>query len=725
MIVDGVLTATGLQARLAGSTGHSGMLKIGLAQENPLFQMEMMLTADLGQAQRIVQRIVHDPRIAQELDRITDLKGTGTGKLILGDSLTHVQVRLENADMNLSFNYQGVPYPIKMSKGNVNVMNDQIALRGASATLGKSEVTGFDATVTWAKKVHLDVSAEHSGLVLDELYPWLNSMKGVKVFPKDCQGITGRLDVSSARFTGSIDAPPQQWRSTAAVAISGIELKINDFPGSIKLAKGKFKLDSGQLTVQNVMAAGLDANLSLNGRITNAFSPSGQHLDLTVDGTMGKESVVWLQDRLKIPKAYALRPPLMLSSLRVVGLPARTLLISGGITVKDGPQLTLALEHQPEGLKVEKLTVKDQHSEAAVTLLTGQKGLEFSFVGFLSSETLGGLFADSQWGKGRVEGDFSVQWSEATKTGGAAKGFLQGSNIQIPLPSGHGVLIPQILLKADGSKIQAEASSLSWRDITWSPVAATLSFDQDMLVIKIDQAALCGIDSPGVVMVTGKDFDIDLSLQGKNVDVSTSYSCLTRENVKMTGTLEFSSQIKAKGQMGELINKLEGPLQMTFRQGVIEQGRVLSILLKILNVTEIVKGRLPHVARSGFTYSVITVDGHMSNGKLVVDKLLVDGETANILGSGEIDMAKATVNLELLASPFKTVDSIIKHIPGVNYLMRGSLVMIPVSVKGEWANPKVSLLSPSAVSKNVLQLGARTLKLPYKVLESVLSGGRK
>ena len=115
----------------------------------------------------------------------------------------------------------------------------------------------------------------------------------------------------------------------------------------------------------------------------------------------------------------------------------------------------------------------------------------------------------------------------------------------------------------------------------------------------------------------------------------------------------------------------------------------------------------------------------MSNGKLVVDKLLVDGETANILGSGEIDMAKGTVNLELLASPFKTVDSIIKHIPGVNYLMRGSLVMIPVSVKGEWANPKVSLLSPSAVSKNVLQLGARTLKLPYNVLESVLSGGKK
>jgi hypothetical protein len=213
-------------------------------------------------------------------------------------------------------------------------------------------------------------------------------------------------------------------------------------------------------------------------------------------------------------------------------------------------------------------------------------------------------------------------------------------------------------------------------------------------------------------------------MQGKDLDVGTSYSCLTQGRVKMTGTMEISSRIKAKGEMGELIGKLEGPLTMTFREGMIKQNRILSTLLEVLNVTEIVKGRLPNMATTGFEYTIITVEGQFSKGKLILDKLFVDGETLDILGFGEIDLDKGTVNLELLAAPFKTVDSIIKYLPGINYLMGGSLVVIPVSVKGDLANPTVTVMSPSSVSKGLLNLGARVLKLPYKMMESIIKGGK-
>lgn len=193
----------------------------------------------------------------------------------------------------------------------------------------------------------------------------------------------------------------------------------------------------------------------------------------------------------------------------------------------------------------------------------------------------------------------------------------------------------------------------------------------------------------------------------------------------MTGTMEFFCHIKAKGERGEIVGKLEGPLTMTFRQGVIEQNRILSTLLEVLNVTEIVKGRLPNMATTGFAYTEITVDGQFKNGKLIVDKLYVDGETLDILGFGEIDIEKQTVNLELLAAPFKTVDTIIKYVPGVNYLMGDSLVVVPVNVAGTLTDPKVSVMSPSAVSKGLLNLGSRVLKLPYKLMESIITGGKK
>ena len=67
----------------------------------------------------------------------------------------------------------------------------------------------------------------------------------------------------------------------------------------------------------------------------------------------------------------------------------------------------------------------------------------------------------------------------------------------------------------------------------------------------------------------------------------------------------------------------------------------------------------------------------------------MDGETLDLLGKGEINLEDRTVDMQLLAAPFQTVDSIVKHIPGVNYLLAGSLVRIPVSISGHLTDPKV------------------------------------
>jgi hypothetical protein len=722
-IADGVLAGTGLLARLDGSTGHAGMLKIGLAEDDDRFQMELMLDADLGQVPRIVKPILEKPEFDSAIDRLSNLKGTGAGKLVLGDHLSDLHVRLEDADINLSFIYQGVPYPISLTKGRVNYSNDQIELRGGEGTVGASALSGLGVTANWAKKLHLDISAERCGLVLDELYPWLNSMQGVRILLKDFKDISGRLDLSSASFVGDVDAP-QPWNYSAAGSLRGVLLKTNRFPGTIRLARGNVALDPKQVTVHDLAAAGLDANLTLDGSVIGVSAPAGRKIDLTVNGTAGKDAVAWLEDTLKLPKEYAVRAPVTLKDTRVSWQADKALSISGGMSVKDGPRLNLDLHYRPEELKVEKLTVNDQYSDAALTYVVGRDGLGVGFNGRLRSETLAGVFVNPKWGKGSLEGDVSLNLPKDTETGASAKGQLKGVQIVLPLDSGDEVSIGQVLLKANGSRVQADATTLSWRDLTWSPLRTTITSHNNKIAIKLDQAALCGIDSPGVVNIDGKNVGLDVTLQGKNLGIRTSYTCLTQGRVKMTGKMDFFSHLKAKGEVDELISKLQGPLKMTFSNGIIEQDRVLSMVLEVLNVTEIVKGRLPDLAATGFKYTLITVEGQFKDGKLIFDKLFMDGETLDILGYGEIDLEKETLNLELLAAPFKTVDTIIKYIPGVNYLMGGSLVVIPVSVKGALADPEVSVMSPSSVSKSLLNLGERTIKLPYKVIESIITGGK-
>ena len=724
VIADGVLTGTNLQAQSTGATGYGGLLKIGLAEEDDRFQLELMLNADLGQVQPIVKRLIENPNILREIDRITNLKGTGMGKLILGDSLTDINAMIVNADVNLSCNYQKVPYPISITNGMVNMRKDQVELQGVNATVGKSEVSGLGVVVNWAKNVRLDISAKRSRLSLDELFPWLNSINNLRMFFKTVQDVSGRLELSSANFAGDVGSP-QRWNYAAAGAVSGVNLKVNDVPGAIKLTKGNFQLDQTHLNMQGLVAEGLDATLTLNGIVSGFSSQSEQKVDVTVAGTMGKDSVQWLQGTLELPKSYVIRTPVILQGVRVSGRPKQDVSISGGITVKDGPQLTLDIQYQPRETRGEKLTVKDQFSEADITFLSKNDSLQASFNGRLRSETLVGLLVSPKWGKGDFQGDFSVDLPQRSANSASAKGSLKGINVSIPLASDEEVSVGQILLEADGAKVKAAANSLSWRNFTWDPLVATISFNRDTYTIKVDRAALCGVDSPGVVHITGEDFDLDVTLQGKNLDIATSYSCLTQGRVKMTGKMDFLSQIKAKGDLGKLVGKLEGPLKMTFRQGVIEQNRILSTLLEVLNVTEIVKGRLPNLATKGFQYTIITVEGHFKNGKLFLDNIFVDGETLDILGFGEIDIEKESVHLELLASPFKTVNTVIKYMPGINYLMGGSLVVIPVSVNGALANPSVSILSPSSVSKGLLNLGTRVFKLPYKMMESIIMGGEE
>ncbi len=90
-----------------------------------------------------------------------------------------------------------------------------------------------------------------------------------------------------------------------------------------------------------------------------------------------------------------------------------------------------------------------------------------------------------------------------------------------------------------------------------------------------------------------------------------------------------------------------------------------------------------------------------------------------MLGKGTLDFKQMTLDVELLAAPFKTVDSAIKSIPGVNYLMAGNLISIPVGVKGDVADPKVSIMSATDISSSFLDFAERAIKSPLKLIESL------
>ncbi len=717
IISKGVLQATGLSTRLEGSTGRDGSLLVGLAKDNDLFQLELTLSANLAETATILHRVVADPAFIAELEKITNVQGTSNARLTLGDSLKDINAKVEASDIKFSADYQRVPLPINITQGQFTFSKEKIAFSNLGGTLGKSHFTDFSCLITKTKTISLDISSGPLELVTAELYPWIASLEGLRHQLQDIKRVQGQIDVSALKFTGPI-GNPLEGKYTATGKIQDLSIETTLFPSTINFARGGVTVSPRQLSFTQLHTATQDAAVILSGNI-KGFPQRLNRIELALDGHMGPKSVKWLADTLELPEAYAVRSPLGISGAQISWQPESTASFKGTVAVDKGPKIIADVGYQQKLLQVRQLTIKDQYSDANLVFDIKNNQKEFRFNGKLQEETLKNLFIKNPVSGGQLEGNLSVVVPRNRTTKIVAEGQLTGKNVPIPLPSGNGVDIDQITLRADGSDIRADVTRLSWQGLTWEPIQATVSFSHDRADIRLAEAKLCGINSPGFFSIAGDSFSLNTTLAGNGLDVDTSYTCLTKGHVQMTGSLDISSQITAQGEMNQLLKALEGPLKMTFRNGVIQKDKVLARVLELLNVTQIVKGRLPNLATQGFGYNSIRLKGKFHNGKLIIDKFYMDGETLDVVGKGKIHLEERTVDFQLVASPFKIANSIIKHIPGLNYLMNDNLVSIPLSISGPMAEPEVKVLSITSVGTSLLNMAERTIKAPVKLLEAI------
>lgn len=716
-LVDGVLRGDKLSARLGKTAGHSGTLAIGLAENDDLFQLELMLDADLAEGKTILKRVVDNPNYTRELDRITMLEGNSIGKLTLGDSFSNLSVAVEDSDLNLKFSHEGLPYPVSIKSGRAGMVKDRVTLDELNGTLGGSVFSGLSGMLDWQKLLSLDVHVKESQLVLDELFSWLKKMEGLKSQLTAVTSVTGKVGLNDAHFKGAIDQS-NTWKYGATGDIADVILVTPAFPDKITIPQSIFTLDDQSLTLQKTNVLALDGKLQLQGTLRDWSA-----VNLGLDGTLGPESVAWLQSMLSVPEKYAVRTPISLSDARLVWTKNDASGFVGNVSFGTGPLLTIAVNDGKKGLNVEQLKIQGIGTDLAeLKFVRNQNGIDAGFKGTLGQKTLDAIFVHPVAGKGLLDGDIGVKIPAAKNSMPTAQGRLKGSELLLPLTGDDVLGIGKITLEAEGSKLQTEIDDLLWKEYLFKRVTGTVDVQRDKISANVERTELCGIPVTGRGSYGDDNLELVVEVNGKNLNVTTTYACLTRGKVKMTGTMATKGRITTSGTVKKLIRNLKGPLEITFANGVIQEGRMAAAILEVLNVTEVVRGRLPKLSTSGLSCHTIKIVGKFGEGKLHLDEIHMDGETLDLAGSGFIDLEQSTLHVELLAAPFKTVDSVIKYIPGVNYLMGGSLVAIPLSITGSLENPKVVVMSASSVSKSLLNLGARSLNLPFKLLESILPG---
>ena len=170
----------------------------------------------------------------------------------------------------------------------------------------------------------------------------------------------------------------------------------------------------------------------------------------------------------------------------------------------------------------------------------------------------------------------------------------------------------------------------------------------------------------------------------------------------------------------------QGTANIYSEKGYIRRLGVLAKVFGIINLTDLFKeDAFPDAAQEGFTYSSFDIKSHIQENTLIIDNAVLKGAGLNLFAQGKYDLGTNDADLTMMVAPLKTIDAIVTNIPLVGGIAGGAdkaLISIPVAIKGDLHNPKVTLLPPSAIGQGLVNLITNTITLPFKIFSPATSG---
>jgi len=265
--------------------------------------------------------------------------------------------------------------------------------------------------------------------------------------------------------------------------------------------------------------------------------------------------------------------------------------------------------------------------------------------------------------------------------------------------------------------IRFKTESLLYDRVAWMPFDAEVTLNPEGVEVVVKEANLCGISTLGSVKIANQNFSLDLRLLSKSQELQSAFRCLYDQEVVVKGDFDLRGRIVAQGKPEDIVRSLKGNVELQSKDGHFYYSKGLMRVLEFVNSTEIYRGKLPDPGKEGVDYKLIKIRAAFNDAKLRIEEGTLDGPTLELAARGEIDLMNEELSLTVLVAPLKTVDRVVKLIPVVRTILAGTLIVIPLSVRGSLKDPRVTALSPSAIGDELLAMMKRTLGLPFKVIE--------
>jgi hypothetical protein len=284
--------------------------------------------------------------------------------------------------------------------------------------------------------------------------------------------------------------------------------------------------------------------------------------------------------------------------------------------------------------------------------------------------------------------------------------------------------------------IKLDIARLQYDHYVFEPLKGDLVIQKDSTIFDVTQASLCGLSTEGRLELTGQGLSIDIRPITTGQTLQYTGECLsgTNSTERYEGIYNVDGQLSTRGQnRTELIQRLDGRIQINVKDGrILNAGSVgvFTNLLAYLSINNLFSGSTLERGSSAFRFSALSLRMEINQGQINLSEAHLNSNSLNIVAEGTIDLPTKHLDLNVLVSPLTTVDSVISFIPIVGNILQGTLVAVPMRVRGDIADPDIIPLSPGAIGSRLTGILTRTLKAPFQIIipgnsESNTTGNQK
>ena len=723
-VVKGVLIGEHASARLGNTKARDGSVRVGLTDESQELSVTTAVQADASDLPAVLNRVVANETLTRILERLTEVQGRAEGQLTLRGTTDAAAATVEVSTLSVSAKVRDLSRPVQIEGGTFHYDANAIAARGLKVTTGDSVLSEISLRADpGAVRPSIDISAGSGRIALGEIYPWVATSGWLPESVWTPSTVAGTVAVDSARVRGPA-AKPSDWRIEMAGAVERLDLDAPRlrqavavrFPVTLSALRLAHDAVASALSTKITAADGLTGDLNLGwgaagldikrlsvrdaeSNATLSLQLKEHEFDMTFAGSLGKATLkALLPDEHDVPGS-------MHGDFRarvLMDQPMRS-------TAKGRLEVAHVAVPGPGGVKVHIAHAQVQATGALLAIDAEgdvSDGLPLHLHGALRP-AVDALIADLDVSAGPVE------WARLEP-------------LLRPAEHGDGESTPTAAhsLPLRG-KVRITADSFTYAGYTWKGVHAVVDLSGGTPSMTITQASLCRISTPGTMAMTPGGVSVRFRPAAKNQPLDKMLACLAGDPARMSGQCDLTARVDTAGHGSEMLVSANGQAQFNARNGRIYQGGVLEKILAVTSVGHDSWNLLSDLRDDGLPYNTIDAKGDLREGKLVLTEATMDAPSMKMVAEGTIDVLAGTIDVTLLAAPLKTVDKVVSRIPILGGIVGGSLLTIPVKVKGPLRDPSVTPLDPSAVGDGLLRVMTRIVKLPVRLLDLFLPGNSK